>query len=377
MPAQPRTPRSPEISCTTPPHLPQCKLPLPLATCGRSRLLDPALVDPHPWPPRHTPPLRFPQVSSSAHLARHGMLHNLPVRPIHGTCRYQLLCDPAPLDCARAAGLLRVPVVVRALSDRHARILALAGNLQRPDLHFLDQTDAIAGLIEEGATLEDIAADLAKPVGWVARRQRLQNLTPAWRKLAATPRGWASNWSAADFETVALLAPPSQDHLLRQGAPPLRRTSSHDELARILLAAMPLLSTFPWRLTDPTLHADAGACSTCPLRASRYPHLFDDLSLPGKGDRCLDMTCAAQKTRAFLAQRTARLAARYGTTILHLHLGLLPCVTPLALREWEVVEVSKRTPGARPALIVNGATAGAVRWVLPTRPSAAAAAEHP
>jgi ParB/RepB/Spo0J family partition protein len=362
---------------------PSTSAPYPPATepsgPGISVMLPVTAIDPSPWRPRRSRQPTDPEddLRLTASIVRHGVQQNLLVRPA-GNGRYQLLGCDRRLRCAVAAGRTEVPAIVRPLDDHHARVLVLTEILRHRDrLHFLDQADAMAGLIDEGSTLPELAAYLRKPLSWTTRRHHLCNLTPAWRRLAEKAEGWCASWSAADFEQIALLVPAAQDDLLARGRPRLERCATPRELAGLIRSLTQDIATFPWHPGDAELHPPAGACAACPHRSSQHPLLLDgeessaDTRSPGPSrqpswrrasDRCLNPLCAATKARLYLERRVATLAARYPRVLL-LQEGWLLHDIPGALRAWQVIPIARRARGALPAVIANGRHLGKVLWV--------------
>ena len=71
---------------------------------------------------------------------------------------YQLVAGERRLRAAMAAGLDRIPAVVRQLADREQLELALVENLQREDLDPIEAANAYRQLIDEfGFTQEQLA----------------------------------------------------------------------------------------------------------------------------------------------------------------------------------------------------------------------------
>lgn len=105
----------------------------------------------------------------------HGVLQPLVVRPADGM--FELVAGERRWRAARAAGLARVPAVVRDVSDEEAAVLALVENLQREGLHFLEEAQAYERLIKEfGFTQEEVARQVARSQASVANRLRLLRL---------------------------------------------------------------------------------------------------------------------------------------------------------------------------------------------------------
>nr|WP_246580654.1 ParB/RepB/Spo0J family partition protein [Deinococcus aestuarii] len=73
-------------------------------------------------------------------LREHGVLQPLLVRPAEGG--HEIVAGERRWRAAQLAGLTEVPVVIRALSEDQARVVALIENLQREDLNLIDEVDA-------------------------------------------------------------------------------------------------------------------------------------------------------------------------------------------------------------------------------------------
>lgn len=83
----------------------------------------------------------------SRSIREQGILQPLLVRPSGEG--YEIVAGERRWRAAQLAGLTEVPVVVRELSEREARQLALIENLQREDLNLLDEVDAKLALVAE------------------------------------------------------------------------------------------------------------------------------------------------------------------------------------------------------------------------------------
>jgi ParB family chromosome partitioning protein len=105
----------------------------------------------------------------------HGVIQPLAVRKIDGG--YELIAGERRLTAARAAGLSRVPVVVRECSDQEMLELALVENIQREDINAIDRAKAYCRLKEEfSLDQEAISAAVGKSRTSVANTLRLLSL---------------------------------------------------------------------------------------------------------------------------------------------------------------------------------------------------------
>ena len=114
----------------------------------------------------------------SASIREHGILQPLSVQKSTGG--YVLVAGERRLRAAGLAGLSRVPcILVRADSESSA-VLALVENLQRRDLHYMEEAAAIAKLISQyGLSQEEAARRLGRSQSAIANKLRLLRLSPA------------------------------------------------------------------------------------------------------------------------------------------------------------------------------------------------------
>lgn len=150
----------------------------------RERVLTLPVADirPNPHQPRQTfddEGLR--ELASS--IRRHGILQPLTVRSTGGG-KWELVAGERRLRAAKLAGLEKVPCIRREADDRESALLALVENLQRRDLHYLEEAAAIAAYIRQaGVTQEEAAAQLGRSPSALANKLRLLRLSPACREL--------------------------------------------------------------------------------------------------------------------------------------------------------------------------------------------------
>ncbi|MBD5148218.1 MAG: ParB/RepB/Spo0J family partition protein [Oscillibacter sp.] len=145
--------------------------------------LRPGDIRPNPAQPRRVfeeGALR--ELASS--IRRHGILQPLTVR--RRSDGWELVAGERRLRAARLAGLETVPCIEAEIDDRESALLALVENLQRADLHYFEEAEAIAAYIKEsGVTQEEAAAQLGRSASAVANKLRLLRLSPACREILA------------------------------------------------------------------------------------------------------------------------------------------------------------------------------------------------
>ena len=133
--------------------------------------IDIDLIDPSPYQPR----TRFPEAGLeelAQSIRSSGIIQPLVVRRIGS--RYQLIAGERRWRASQRAQLLRVPVVLREVSDEQALELTLVENIQREDLNPIEQARAFDRLMEQfHLTQDEVASRTGKDRATVANSIRL------------------------------------------------------------------------------------------------------------------------------------------------------------------------------------------------------------
>jgi len=136
--------------------------------------IDIDLVDPSPYQPR----TRFAEAGLeelAQSIRTSGIIQPLVARRIGA--RYQLIAGERRWRASQRAQLLRVPVVLREVSDEQALELTLIENIQREDLNPIEQARAFDRLMEEfHLTQDEVASRTGKDRATVANSVRLLSL---------------------------------------------------------------------------------------------------------------------------------------------------------------------------------------------------------
>jgi len=138
--------------------------------------IDIDLLEPSPFQPR----TRFRE-EALEELARSikasGIIQPLVVRPIGS--RYQLIAGERRWRAAQRAGLSKVSVIVRQVSDALALEMTLVENIQREDLNPIEAARAFDRLMEEFQLTQEVVAErTGKDRTTVANAVRLLKLEP-------------------------------------------------------------------------------------------------------------------------------------------------------------------------------------------------------
>ena len=107
----------------------------------------------------------------------HGVLQPLSVR--RRDSQYELIAGERRLRAAVAAGLTEVPCILMHMDDRESGMAAMVENLQRQDLHYLEEAWGISHLMSSfGMSQEQAAEVLGKSQSAVANKLRLLRHSP-------------------------------------------------------------------------------------------------------------------------------------------------------------------------------------------------------
>jgi ParB family transcriptional regulator, chromosome partitioning protein len=150
-------------------------LPSPSEQTESLQQIPPDLIDPNPRQPRRQFDAADLQQLAESVQAR-GVLQPVLVRPLPGG-RYELVAGERRLRAAKAAGLERVPALVRSTEDSERLELALIENMARQDLNPVDAARACAALVDElGISKEEIGRRVGRSRAAISNMVRLLEL---------------------------------------------------------------------------------------------------------------------------------------------------------------------------------------------------------
>ncbi len=147
------------------------------------------LIVANPWQPReHFDEEGLEELAAS--IREMGVLSPLLVRQRkEDGSGYQLIAGERRFRAAQRAGLKKVPVLLRELTDQEALEIALVENLQRRDLNIIEEAEGYQRLADDfGLTQEAIAKRVGKGRATVANAMRLLSLDPKVRTMVSENR---------------------------------------------------------------------------------------------------------------------------------------------------------------------------------------------
>ena len=136
-------------------------------------------IEPSPFQPRmHFNEDDLRELAES--IEQVGLVEPIVVRegdPEGDGARYQLVVGERRLRACRMLGFVTVPAIVRVVNEREMALLALTENLQREDLHFMEEALAFRRILEEfDLTQGELAEQLGLKQSTVSNKLRLLSL---------------------------------------------------------------------------------------------------------------------------------------------------------------------------------------------------------
>lgn len=244
----------------------------------------------------------------TASIKQHGVLTPLLVRPVpsdeqpeigyakaHPT-EYELVAGARRYRAAKAAKLETVPCRILKLTDEQALEFQVIENLQREDVHPLDEANGYAQLVKSGKyNVAAIAAKVNKSERYVQQRMQLAHLIAEAQKAF-----FEDKFSASHAAEICRLQPKQQKEALRsalagKSVRELKRWVEYNVHLDLAKAAFPTDDKEAVKSSE--LVPGALACIDCPKRSGASPELFHDVK---KADTCTDPQCYHAKEVAFV-----------------------------------------------------------------------------
>lgn len=247
----------------------------------------------------------------TASVMKHGVLQPVLVRPWpEEPGLFELVAGERRHRAAEAAQLVELPALVRDLTDDEVLHIQIIENLQRKDVHPLEEADGYKVLQERGHSAEQIAEEVSQTRSYVAQRLKLTSLIDSARELF-----FDGKLTAATALLIARLPAELQDKAAKEitapwidGEPrPLKTAAEHIQRNYMLR-----LDQAPFKTADAGLVPAAGACGPCPKRTGNQVDLFGDVK---SKEVCTDLACYEKKRTAAAAQKRAEAEATGRTVI--------------------------------------------------------------
>jgi ParB family chromosome partitioning protein len=259
----------------------------------------------------------------AASIKTQGILAPLVVRPVGQ--HFEIVAGARRYRAAQLAGLETAPVRIVELTDAQALETGIVENLQRRDVHPMEEASGYARLLALGEpkySVEQIAAKVGKAPAFILARLKLVELVPA-----VVEAFTQDEIGLGHALLLAKLQPEQQEEAL--AACYQEQYTSGSKSKRILLPVRNLqqwiehnilleLAAAPFSKKDATLVPEAGACIDCPKRTGHNVLLFEGIAT--QHDSCSDPKCYAAKVDAHVRQtitakpKLVQISTAYGPT---------------------------------------------------------------
>ena len=326
------------------------------------QMIELGKITPSPMNPRkHFDEKSLKELAES--IKTHGVQQPIVVRPEGNKKeRFEIVVGERRFRACKLAGLDSIPAIIRPLSNAAALEIMVIENLQREDVHPLDEALGYEALMKKSSdseagdlpgaprhTAESIAAKVGKSVGYVYARLKLLALVPASREAFEQ-----NHITAGHAVLIARLQPKDQIYAINACLSGDETKFRYDALKKLdpheakfgdiidrgydmdsdfrvhhrLLPEKGLrdwiqenvnlkLKGVPWDLDDELLVPWAGPCSLCSKRSMLNPALFAELTKKGEDDTCFDPECFKEKQKAYI-KRAAKDAKNQGTPLVQI-----------------------------------------------------------
>lgn len=237
-----------------------------------------------------------------------GVITPLIVRPTAGkTETYEVAAGHRRLRAAIAAGVETVPVIIRNYEDDDFLEVLTIENLQREDVHPMEEAEGYADLLRRpGYDVATLAQKVGKSDAYIYQRIKLLDLAPELRDAFVQDR-----IQFGHALILARLTPVQQKELVEEelfgddgdarSVQSLRSIVEQNYYLDLTKARFPIL--------DAGLVQKAGSCDKCEKRTGFNPRLFPEVV---KNDHCLDKACFYGKANAFASLQVKRIQKNTG-----------------------------------------------------------------
>ncbi len=236
-----------------------------------------------------------------------GVLSPILVRPLPEGFpeHFEIVTGARRFRAAQLAGLDSVPVRIVSLSDNEALEVQVVENLQRTEIHPLEEARGFRALLQLDGTAYDIhkiAAKIGKTPNHVATRLKLTELVPEVAEV------FLKNEIAVGHALlIAKLPEALQKEALNEAYVTAWSDGKHDRVLKPIASLQAWieqhvflqLDRVPFPKDDAILLPEAGSCLECPKRTGFNKLLFPD----AHRDQCTDPGCYNQKLDKYLARQ--------------------------------------------------------------------------
>ena len=306
----------------------------------------------------------------------HGVLQPVLVRPLPDGEEgfFELVAGARRYRASKLAGRETIPATIRELTDTQCLELQLIENLQRADVHELDEARGYAALMQlqpDNYTVETLAEKIGRSEKYVYARLRLTHLVEEVQQAF-----YVGKLTVAHAFEIARLQPNDQRRALAECFPQYRTTAAvlKDKKAEAVTVRSLRewiereihldITNAPFDAQDENLLPVAGSCAACPKRTGNNPLLFPEVR---QKSICTDRSCYRAKVEALVQIRVKPLeeSGEKPLRVSHAPAWQVKKPQPDVLYEGQYRRIAKKEecPQTTPAVVVDGPEAGTVLHV--------------
>jgi len=223
--------------------------------------------------------------------------------------RVEIVAGERRYRASKLAGLATIPAIVRDMPDAEVLEFQLVKNLQREDVHPIEEAEGYQRLMNEHhLTADQVAEKVGKSRSYIYGRLKLCALCEPAREAFYDGKLSASTaLLVARIPVPALQEQATKEILTWNGEPMSYRAAVAHVQRRYMLD----LAEAPFPIADIKLVPAAGACGPCPKRTGNQPEIFADID---NADVCTDPDCFAGKKKA-QNEKLLRMAQKKGIPV--------------------------------------------------------------
>ncbi|MDF2191379.1 ParB/RepB/Spo0J family partition protein [Paraflavitalea sp. CAU 1676] len=246
---------------------------------------------------------KFDELKAS--IQQNSLLQPISVRPLPDGKGYQLIYGERRTRAFQALGLKEIPAYVRDVNDETVLCMQIVENMERENLHPMEQAEAFQKYINLAKSNEnELALHYGKTPQFIRQQLSLNNLVDKWKivfRKNAIPLSLA-------LRICTLSEDSQEDYYENEVDTPPDKVTPNQPLSintNGLSIYKGLLSHAIFDLADPNLCPKAGACTKCPFNSGIYSLFSEDEKSP----RCNNPKCFKEKTATYYSIELAKAKA--------------------------------------------------------------------
>lgn len=236
-------------------------------------------------------------------IMQYGVIQPIAVRPHpQKEGMYLLICGERRFKASKLAGQATIHAYVKDVSDEIALEIQTIENIERENIHPLNEAKGYAVMLQNNAklTTAELAARFSKSETYILQRLKLNDLIKDFKKDFYTDKILLGH-----AVLLARLTPADQRDVRERLTTRYEGIGTVNDLHQhIDRNIMNSLTAAPFDKKDEVLIPKAGACVTCPKRSGVSPLLFAEIK---EKDRCFDSKCFFIKCKKHILNKTREL----------------------------------------------------------------------